>query len=94
MKDVENATTYTFDNLEGSTEYSLTVQAVYNGEKTKPSAELVVATSNGESSIGSIHYTDTTSNKVYDLSGREVSNDNAKGVYIKKVNGRMVKVAR
>lgn len=94
MKDVENATTYTFDNLEGSTEYSLTVQAVCNGEKTKPSAELVVATSNGESSIGSIHYADTIGSKVYDISGREVIDDNAKGVYIKKVNGRMVKVAR
>lgn len=94
MKDVENATTYTFDNLEGSTEYSLTVQAVCNGEKTKPSAELVVATSNGESSIGSIHYADTIGSKVYDISGREVIDDNAKGVYIKKVNGRMEKVAR
>lgn len=94
MKDVENATTYTFDNLEGSTEYSLTVQAVYNGEKTKPSAELVVATSNDESSIGSIHYAETIGSKVYDISGREVIDDNAKGVYIKKVNGRMVKVAR
>lgn len=67
---------------------------LYTTEKTKPSAELVVATSNGESSIGSIHYADTTGSKVYDLSGREVINDNAKGVYIKKMNGRMVKVAR
>ena len=91
MKDVQNATTFTFSDLNALTEYSLTVQAVRNGEKTKPSAEVVVTTTDSTNAIEAINADKLTDGRMYDLSGRRVIDTNAKGVYIKKQNGKTVK---
>lgn len=91
MKDVQDATTFTFSDLNTLTEYSLTVQAVRNGEKTKPSAEVVVTTTDSTNAIDAINADKLTDGKMYDLSGRRITNANAKGVYIKKQNGKTVK---
>ena len=91
MKDVQNATTFTFSDLNALTEYSLTVQAVRNGEKTKPSAEVVVTTTDSTNAIEAINADKLTDGKLYDLSGRRVTDADAKGIYIKKQNGKTVK---
>ena len=91
MKDAGNATTFRFEQLNALTEYCLTVQAVRNGEKTKPSTELIVTTNDAVDAIGSINADASTDCKMYDLSGRRVLDTNAKGVYIKKQNGKAVK---
>ena len=68
MKDVQNATTFTFSDLNALTEYSLTVQAVRNGEKTKPSAEVVVTTTDSTNAIEAISTDKLTDGKMYTAS--------------------------
>ena len=91
MKDAGSATTCTFSDLNTLTEYSLTVQAVRNGEKTKPSAEVVVTTTDSTNAIEAINADKLTDGRMYDLSGRRVTDAGAKGIYIKKQNGKTVK---
>lgn len=95
MKSVDNVATYTFDQLEASTDYSLTVYAICNGEKTRPSAEIVATTTdNTADSITAIGNTTTADHKIYDLSGRQINGIPTNGIYIKNVNGKRIKVAK
>lgn len=95
MKSVDNVATYTFDQLEASTDYSLTVYAICNGEKTCPSAEIVATTTNNTAdSITAIDNNTTADHKIYDLSGRQINGIPTDGIYIKNVNGKRIKVAK
>ena len=40
------------------------------------------------------HRDGTADNRVYDLMGRQVNSRSAKGILIRKVNGKMMKVAQ
>lgn len=86
-----------FDALEAQTQYSLTVTAEKNGEKTKPSKAITLTTAaqtadgistvNGEEAEGASSF--------YDLSGRRIKEGMTNsGVVIRKQNGKAVKTAK
>mgnify|MGYP002619577085 CR=1 FL=1 len=94
-KNVGADNAFVFDNLEQNTTYSLVVYGENNGVKTVASKAVMVLTKDETDGIKNVVTDDGHLKHVYDISGRQVSDNGTKtGIYIIKDHGKTSKVAR
>ena len=94
-KNVGADNAFVFDNLEQNTTYSLVVYGENNGVKTVASKAVMVLTKDETDGIKNVVTDDGQLKHVYDISGRQVSDNGTKtGVNIIKDHGKTSKVAR